>query len=680
MENEEKAKKRIEELREIINHHNYLYYVLDAPEISDSEYDKLFKELEDLEKKFPQFITPSSPTQRITVAPSLEFKTRQHSIPMISLDNAFEESEVFAFEDKIRRFLKIYGDIEYVVEPKIDGIAIEVVYEKGLLTAGITRGDGIVGEDVTANVRTIKSIPLKLLGEITPELIEVRGEIFLSKEAFRKINAQQEEQGKPLFANPRNAAAGSLRQLDAKITASRPLDSFFYGVGRFLGVNVDTQWELLRLLKSFGLKTNPEVRLVKNLKEVVEYHRYISEKRDSLPYEIDGVVIKVNSFELQNALGSTARSPRWAIAYKFKPRQAIAKVKDIIVSVGRTGVLTPVAIFEPVDISGVTVSRATLHNQDEVERLDIRVGDYVIVERAGDVIPEVVKVLKEKRTKELKPFKLPNNCPICGAKVVQYEGEVAARCTGIDCPAQLKERIKHFCKKETMDIEGFGDKICEQLVDKGVVRGVEDIFHLKMEDLMTLDRMGNKLAQKLLFAIEKAKNTELHRFIYALGIRYVGEVTAKKLVNVFGDLEKIMNAKYEDLVEVEEIGETVAKSIVTFFSEEKNITAIKRLLSAGITFKKIEKKEGALTGKKLLFTGTLKSMSREEAKKLVEAQGGVVKSSVTKDLDFLVVGAAPGSKFEEAKKLKVKILTEEEFLKYIHGEKASQEKKEGRLL
>lgn len=670
--NKIEAERRIIELRKQINYHNYLYYVKDAPEISDSEYDALFKELETLEKQFPELITTDSPTQRITVEPAKEFKTRTHSIPMVSLENAFEEADVYSFEDKIRRFLKLDRNIDYVVEPKIDGIAIEVVYENGILTAGVTRGDGITGEDVTANVKTIKSIPLKLLGENIPELLEVRGEVFLSKEAFRKLNATQEEQGKPPFANPRNAAAGSLRQLDAKITASRPLDVFFYAAGRITGVQIDTQWDFLAFLRGLGLKTNPEIRLVRSLSEVFEYHKMMSEKRDSLPYEIDGIVIKVNSFELQRDLGSTARTPRWALAYKFKPRQAITKVKDIIVTVGRTGTLTPGAILEPVDISGVTVSRATLHNQDEVDRLDIRVGDYVIVERAGDVIPEVVKVLKERREGDIPRFKIPDRCPVCGAKAVKYEGEVAVRCTGIDCLAQLKEKIKHFCKKDTMNIEGFGDKICEQLVDKGVVKGVEDVFHLKIEDLMKLERMGKKLAQNLLDSIEKAKKTELYRFIYALGIRYVGEVTAKKLVQTFGSLEKIMRAKYEQLVKVEEVGDVIARSIETFFSEEKNIKAVNKILEAGIEFKKDEKVTGMFTGKKLLFTGSLNSMSRPEAKKLVEAQGGTVKNSVTKDLDYLVVGADPGSKLEEAKKLNVKILDENEFLNML------KEKKEAR--
>lgn len=673
----EEAKKRIIELRDLINYHNYLYYVKDAPEISDSEYDALFKELEHLEQTFPELITLDSPTQRIGGEPAKEFKTRTHSIPMISLENAFDETDVFDFEVKIKRFLKINHEIDYVVEPKIDGIAIELIYENGILKAGITRGDGVTGEDVTANVKTIKSVPLKLIGSDIPELFEVRGEVFLSKDAFRKINEQQEEQGKPSFANPRNAAAGSLRQLDPKVTASRPLDCFFYAPGIIGGIKIDNQWDFLSYLRKVGLKTNPEIKLVKGLNGVFQFHKEMSEKRDSLQYEIDGIVIKVNSFALQNELGSTARTPRWALAYKFKPRQAITRVKNIIITVGRTGTLTPTAIFEPVDISGVTISRGTLHNQDEIDRLDVRIGDYVVVERAGDVIPEVVKVLKDKREANPPPYKIPATCPVCGSKAIRLDSEVAIRCTGLDCPAQLKEKIKHFCKKDAMNIEGFGDKICEQLVDKGVVKGIEDILHLSLSDLMKLERMGKKLAQNLLNAIEKAKNTELYRFIFALGIRYVGEVTAKKLVQRFKTLANIIHAKYDELVNVEEIGPVLAKSIETFFGEEKNIEAINRMLSAGIKFKEAEKVTGFFTNKKVLFTGTLTAMSRSEAKKLIEEQGGIVKSSVTKDLDYLIVGSDPGSKLDEAQKINIKILDENTFLSLLKENKSD---KKGPLL
>lgn len=667
------AEKRILELRNLIRYHDYLYYVKNAPEITDSEYDKLFSELKHLENQYPELITPDSPTQRVSGEPQKEFKTRQHSIPMISLDNAFEESDVIDFINRIKRFLKKDVDLEFVVEPKIDGVAIELIYEKGILVAGVTRGDGVTGEDVTANVKTIKTVPLMLMTSNPPDLLEVRGEVFLTKQSFKLINEQQEEQGKPPFANPRNASAGSLRQLDPAITAKRPLDAFFYAPGLIRGIDVNTHWDFLQLINSYGLKTNPLIKKVKDIDEIFDYHRYLSEIRDSLPYEIDGVVIKVNSLALQKELGETARSPRWAIAYKFKPRQAITKIKDIIVSVGRTGTLTPVAIFEPVDIAGVTVSRATLHNQDEVDRLDVRVGDYVVVERAGDVIPEVVKVLQEKRDPNSPPFKLPSTCPVCGSKAVKFEGEVAVRCTGIDCPAQLKERIKHFCKKEAMNIEGFGDKICDQLVDKKIVKGVEDIFYLKIADLFKLERMGEKLAENLLNSIKKAKETELSKFIYALGIRFVGEVTAKKLADTFGNIEDLINAKEEQLLSIPDVGPVVAKSIVTFFSEEKNIDAIKKMLSAGIIFKEREIKKGFFTGKSVVFTGTLKSMTRGTAKNLVEGEGGIVKSAVTKDLDFLVVGEDPGSKFDIAKSLNIKILTEEDFLKLIKKEKTKGE-------
>lgn len=671
------AEKRILELRKLIKYHDYLYYVKNSPEISDSEYDKLFAELKNLESQFPELITPDSPTQRVSGEPQKEFKTRAHSIPMISLDNAFEEEDIYDFVNRIKRFLKKEINSEFVLEPKIDGVAIELVYENGKLVAGITRGDGIYGEDVTANVKTIKTIPLELLTANPPELLEVRGEIFLSKKAFQAINEQQEEQGKPPFANARNAAAGSLRQLDPSITAKRPLDAFFYAPGLIRGVEIKTHLEFLKTINSYGFKTNPLIRCVSNINDIFEYHKYLSEVRDSLPYEIDGVVIKVNSFEIQKELGETARSPRWAIAYKFKPRQAITKIKDIIVSVGRTGTLTPVAIFEPVDIAGVTVSRATLHNQDEIDRLDVRVGDFVIVERAGDVIPEVVEVLKEKREVGSKPFKLPDVCPVCGAKAVKFEGEVAIRCTGIDCPAQLKERIKHFCKKDAMNIEGFGDKICEQLVDKKVVKGIEDIFYLTKQDLFRLERMGDKLAENLLESIEKAKKIEFYRFIYALGIRFVGEVTAKKLTETFKNIDNLIKAKEEDLLSIPDIGPVVAKSIVTFFSEEKNINAIKKILSAGIEFVEKESKQGFFTGKSVVFTGTLSSMTRSNAKKLVESEGGIVKSSVTKDLDYIIVGEEPGSKLDLAKKFNIKIIYEDEFLKLI---KKREKEEIGKLL
>lgn len=676
----EEARKRIEELRKIIAYHDYLYYVKDSPEISDAEYDRLFKELKDLEEQYPEFITPDSPTQRVSGTPLKEFKTLPHTVPMLSLDNAFDVSDVYAFVDKIKRLLKTDITGGYVVEPKIDGVAIELVYENGILVAGITRGDGFIGEDVTQNVKTIRSIPTRLISENPPAKLEVRGEVFLSKEAFKKINEQQDELGKPPFANPRNAAAGSLRQLDPKITASRPLDIFCYAVANNKDLPVTSQWELLEYLKKLGFKVNPLIKHVDTIEDVFKYHDEMGKIRDSLPYEIDGIVIKVNDFKLQEILGETSRSPRWALAYKFEPRQAVTKIKDIVINVGRTGTLTPTAIFEPVNISGVTVSRATLHNQDEIDRLDVRIGDYVVVERAGDVIPAVVKVLKEKREGELKPFKIPDKCPVCGSKAVRYEGEVAIRCTGIDCPAQLKERLIHFCSKDAMDIEGFGEKICEQLVDKKIVKSIEDIFKITKEDLMKLERMGPKLASNLINARERAKKRELYRFIYALGIRYVGEVTAKKIVSNLGSLEKIKNANYETLISIPEIGPVVAKSIIDFFSEPRNLKTIENILKYGLTFIEKATKSGFFTGKTVLFTGTLKSMTRPEAKKLVEEQGGIVKSSVTKDLDFLIVGEEPGSKLEEAKKHSVQIINEEEFLKLLKQEIKPKEEIKGPLL
>ncbi len=671
------AEKRIAELRKLISYHDYLYYVKSAPEISDSEYDSLFSELKKLEEQYPELITKDSPTQRVGGEPFSEFQTRTHSVPMISLDNAFDQRDIQDFTDRIRRFLKRDVEIEYVLEPKIDGLAVELIYVNGKLETALTRGDGVTGEDVTSNVKTIKSVPLTLLTEDPPKLLEVRGEVYLSKSAFKKINEQQEEQGKPPFANPRNAASGSLRQLDPNITAKRPLDIFVYGYGLIEGMDVHSHWDFLQQISALGLKVNPLIEKVRSLDEVFDYYSRMSEIRDTLPYEIDGIVIKVNSLKLQKELGETSRSPRWAIAFKFRARQAVTRIKDIIVSVGRTGILTPVAIFEPVEIAGVTVSRATLHNQDEIDRLDVRIGDYVVVERAGDVIPEVVKVVKEKRDKNAAPFRIPDRCPVCGSKAIKYEGEVAIRCTGIDCPAQLKERIKHFCKKDAMDIEGFGDKICEQLVDRGIVKGIEDIFKLKAEQLYLLERMGKKLAEKLMNSIEKAKSTSLDKFIYALGIRFVGEVTAKKLAERFKNIDGIINASEEELLSIEDVGTVVAKSIREFFSEQKNLEAIKNLIQSGITFKDQKREEGFFTGKSVVFTGTLSSMTRDDAKKIVEAEGGTVKSSVTKDINFLIVGDNPGSKLQTARSYNITIITEEEFLKKI---KSGKIKQEGKLL
>ncbi|MHC1636049.1 MAG: NAD-dependent DNA ligase LigA, partial [Candidatus Methanospirareceae archaeon] len=542
----EAIKKRIEELRNLIHYHDYRYYVLNDPEISDAEYDRLFKELVELEKKYPEFITPDSPTQRVGGAPLEEFGTVEHHIPMLSLDSVFGEEEVKEFDERVKRMLG-EENVEYVAEPKIDGLAVELVYRNGVLSVGSTRGDGRSGEDVTQNLKTIKTIPLRIFTDIP--LLEVRGEVFMPVSKFKELNEELIRKGEKTFANPRNAAAGSVRQLDPQITASRPLDFFCYGIGRVEGVEFSTHWEILEFLGKVGFKVNPLVKLCKNIEDVKEYYEDIKGKRDSLDYEIDGVVVKVNSLRQQEKLGATSRSPRWAIAYKFPARQEITKVKDIIVQVGRTGALTPVAILEPVSISGVTVSRATLHNEEELRKKDVRIGDTVVVERAGDVIPEVVSVITSKRTGEEKEFKMPSKCPVCGADVLK-EGPIV-RCVGAACSAQIKERIRHFASQRAMNIEGLGEKIIEQLVDKKLISDPADLYFLTKRDLLKLERMGDKLAQNILDAIERSKKTTLSRLIFALGIRHVGEHVAKLLAEHFKSLEALKNASYEELISID---------------------------------------------------------------------------------------------------------------------------------
>lgn len=670
--NAEEAQKRIAQLREEINYHNYRYYVLDDPVISDAEYDQLMRELENLERQFPQFITPTSPTQRVGAPPLDKFEEVRHTVPMLSLANAFEEEEVKEFDHRIKRFLGTTRDIEYCAELKIDGVAVELVYEEGVFTIGSTRGDGIVGENVTQNLKTIKSIPLHLIlkkGEKPPSRLEVRGEVYLPLRAFQELNRKREEKGEPIFANPRNAAAGSLRQLDSSITAQRPLDIFCHGIGQLTGRSISTQWELLDTLQNWGFKVNPHRRLCKNIEDVLVYYHEMDELREKLPYEIDGTVIKVNSFRLQETLGTIARSPRWALAFKFKPKQVTTKILDIEVNVGRTGALTPTAILEPVTIGGVTVSRATLHNQDEIDRKDIRIGDTVIVQRAGDVIPEVVKVVLEKRTGKEKKFKIPDRCPVCGAEVDRPAGEAVARCTGIACPAKLKETIIHFASRDAMNIEGLGEKIIEQLVDRGLVKDYADLYDLNMEKMLTLERMGEKLASNILNSIANSKKTTLDKLIYALGILHVGEQMAKILAREFSSLEELAQASKERLTQIKGIGPEIASSIVKFFSQKANQRVLQKLKEKGIEYTPQTSRQRPtsqkLAGKTFVFTGALKKMSRQEAEAKVEELGGKASSSVSKKTDYVVVGEDPGSKFEKAKSLGVKILTEEEFLKLI---------------
>ncbi|KAF0220386.1 MAG: DNA ligase [Geobacteraceae bacterium] len=664
------AEQRIKNLREEINRHNHLYYVLDRPEITDAEYDLLFLELARLEKEFPDLVTPDSPTQRIGAAPLEKFAQVTHRIPMLSLENAFTDGDMRDFDERVKRFLGIAAaqEIEYVCEPKMDGVAVELVYEGGKLAVGSTRGDGFVGEDVTQNLKTVRAIPLRLTTDNPPRLLEVRGEVYLPLAPFQRLNSEREEAGEPPFANPRNAAAGSLRQLDSRITARRPLSIFCYAPGEVDGYGFTSQSDFLDTIPRWGLPTNPHIRKVSGIGGVLAYYREMTEARETLPYEIDGVVVKVDSFALQRELGEKSRSPRWAIAYKFPPRQAITIIEDIVPSVGRTGVITPTAHLRPVEVSGVMVARATLHNWEEMERKDIRIGDTVVVERAGDVIPAVVKVVTEKRTGGEKPLPIPGKCPECGSEVVKIPGEVAVRCMGLSCPAQIRETIIHFASRDAMDIEGLGEKYIEQLLRLGLVKNVADLYYLERSDFMRFERMGDKLAENLLSAIERSKHKELSRFIYALGIRHVGEHTAKLLASAFGSIENLEKATEEELLSIREIGPQVAQSIRTFFHNRQNIEVIERMLRAGVTPSVEEKKVGGrFTGKTFVFTGALTRFTRDEAKRLVENEGGHAAGSVSKKTDFVVAGAEAGSKLDKARELGVRVITEEEFLEMLES-------------
>lgn len=667
------AEKRIKELRDLINYHNRQYYVYDNPVISDAEYDKLMRELEELEKKFPELITPDSPTQRVGGEPLPYFAQVVHRTPMMSLANAFSTDELRDFH---RRVVGTVGeDVQYVVELKIDGLAISITYENGLFKTASTRGDGLVGEDVTQNVRTIKSVPLKLdfpEGQ-APAVLEVRGEVYLPKEDFRKLNEEREEEGLPLFANPRNAAAGSLRQLDPKITAKRPLAVFMYQLGYAEGVEFETHYEVLEFFKKIGLRVNPHVVLFDKFDDVVDYCLSWNEKRHDLPYEIDGMVIKVNSLRQQEILGATAKSPRWAIAYKFPAEQKTTVVKDIIVRVGRTGVLTPTAILEPVRVAGSTVSKATLHNEDYIKEKDIKIGDTVIIHKAGDVIPEVVEVVKEKRTGKERDFEMPRRCPECGSEAIRLPGEAAYRCTNTTgCPAQIKRSIEHFASRDAMDIRGLGPAIVSLLISQGLIKDAADLYYLKREDLVPLERMGEKSAANLLSAIEESKKRPLDRLIYALGIPYVGSRTASLLSEAFGSISELEKATYEDLIKVPEIGDKIAESILAFFRQEQVRDLLARLKAAGVNMEAKKREEGPrpLEGLTFVLTGTLEKYTRQQAKELIEELGGRVTGSVSKKTDYVVVGKDPGSKYENALKLGIKILNEAEFEEMVEKWKA----------
>lgn len=666
----EEILKRIEKLREAICYHNYRYYILDDPEVSDAQYDQLMQELIKLERDHPQLVTLDSPTQRVGAPPLEKFPAVRHVIPMLSLANAFEEAEVLEFDKRVKRFLNISQDIEYVAEPKIDGLAVELVYEQGIFAIGSTRGDGEMGEDITQNLRTVKYIPLKLLaGETSrvPELLEVRGEVYIDMKDFEALNREREKLGEPLFANPRNAAAGSLRQLDSSITAKRPLKTFCYGLGRIQGYSLKTHWEALMAMQGWGLRVNRLVQKCHNVYEVIEYYHKISELREELTYEMDGIVIKVNRLDYQENLAATTKSPRWALAYKFEPREGTTRIKEIIAQVGRTGTLTPVAVMEPIHLSGVEISRATLHNQDEIDKKDIRVGDTVVVRRAGDVIPEVVKVITTRRSGQERRYCLPGRCPVCNSEVVR-DGAYHRCSGGIACPAQLKEAIAHFASKGAMDIEGLGDKTVNLLVEQGLINSVADLYALKKERLVPLERMADKSAQNLLDAVEESKGADLARVIYALGIRHVGEHIAKVLAQQFPSIAALKKATKEELMQVREIGPQVAESVVTFFRQDKNLQVIERLRQAGVkltTPTALPAKESPLAGKRVVFTGGLETLTRAQAKKLVEDKGGRTTSAVSKETDYLIVGKDPGSKYDQAEALGVKTLTEDQFLQLV---------------
>ncbi len=663
------AAAEIARLRALIEHHNWRYYVLDDPEISDSEYDRLFRELEKLEKAHPDLASPESPTRRVGAPPLDSFPPAPHSLPMLSLQNAFSEEEVREFDRRVRRFLKREEGLAYLVEIKLDGLAVEAVYERGRFTLGSTRGDGITGEEVTANLRTVRSLPLRLRsggGRKTPELLEARGEVVIRKDAFAKLNELRRDSGEPPFANPRNAAAGSLRQLDSRITARRPLEILFYGVGLCRGAEFTGQSKVLQELRSWGLPTFSDAVVCEGIEEVLGQCRRFEARREDLPWEIDGVVIKVEELSLQRTLGSVSRSPRWALAVKFPPRQGRTVIRGVEFSVGRTGVVTPVAIMDPVRIGGVEVERATLHNEDEISRKDIRIGDTVIVQRAGDVIPAVVEVVAAARGGRESPVSFPPSCPACGSSLLREEGEAAWRCTGLSCPAQLKERVLHFASRRAMDIEGLGVKLVDQLVDRTLVRSVADLYALGHDDLASLERMAEKSAANLIRALEKSKKTTLRRFIYALGIRHVGEHLAGVLASRYGSIEKLAEATEEELTEVREVGPEVARSVRNFFSQEGNRRTIEALHANGVHYSRHKPaSSGKLAGKTFVFTGTLSELTREEARELVEKLGGRAVTSVSKSTSYAVVGENPGSKAAKAGKLGVPTLTEDEFLRLV---------------
>ena len=665
------ATERIKSLRELINHHNYRYYVLDSPEISDDEYDKLMRELKQLEEEHPRFVTPDSPTQRVGAAPVEAFGVVEHRVhyPMLSLGNAFSTEELFAWHKRISGLLGV-EQFDLVTELKMDGLAVALIYEDGLLVKGSTRGDGFRGEDITSNLRTVRSIPLAVPRD-APRKFEVRGEVYLSKEGFKRLNEERANAGQPLFANPRNAAAGSVRQLDARITAQRPLDIYVYGLGWAEGEIPPTHWETMEYLKSLGFKLNPENTRFANIDQAESYYRHHAKEREHLPYEADGVVVKVNRFDLQDRLGVVGREPRWAIAYKFPAAQATTRLLDIRVNVGRTGTLNPYAVLEPVSVGGVVLKRAALHNEDDIKRKDIRIGDMVVVQRAGEVIPEVVAPLLSLRTNQ-EVFDLRKKyplCPSCGSPWIRPEGEAMAYCTNASCPSQVSERLKHFVSRGAMDIDGLGEKLVDVLLNENLIRDVGDLYSLKEKkaELIGLERMAEKSASNLLDAIEKSKSRPLPRVIFALGIRHVGGETTEILAKHYDSMDKLAQATEDELTAIPSIGPKIAGSIVAFFEQDSNKGIINKLRTAGVRLEEEAAKleEPTLAGQEFVITGKLEAFPRSQAEARIKELGGSVGNSVSKNTTFLVVGVDPGSKIDRARQLGTKLLSEEEFLKLV---------------
>ena len=658
---------QIDTLRQDLRRYEYEYHVLDNPTIPDAEYDRLFHQLKALEATHPELITADSPTQRVGAKPLSGFAQIRHEIPMLSLDNAFSDEEFYAFVKRIEdRLIRLPEPLTFCCEPKLDGLAVSILYVNGVLTQAATRGDGTTGEDITANIRTIRNIPLQLLMDNPPARLEVRGEVFMPHAGFERLNQQALEKGEKTFANPRNAAAGSLRQLDPKITSKRPLVLNAYGIGIAEGIDLpNTHYDRLQWLKSIGIPVNPEIRLCNGTNEVLDFYRDIQNKRSSLGYDIDGTVLKINDIALQEKLGFISKAPRWAIAYKFPAQEELTRLNDVEFQVGRTGAITPVAKLEPVFVAGVTVSNATLHNGDEIERLDIAIGDTVVIRRAGDVIPQIIGVLHDRRPADARPIVFPKTCPVCDSAIVRIEGEAVARCTGgLFCAAQRKEALKHFVSRKAMDIDGVGGKLIEQLVDRELIHTPADLFKLDLTTLTRLERMGTKSAENALASLEKAKNTTLARFIFALGIREVGEATALNLANHFKTLEALQNADLEALQQVPDVGEVVANRILAFWHEPHNVAVVNDLIAQGVHWETVETKEvteNRFKGKTVVLTGTLTQMGRNEAKALLQDMGAKVSGSVSAKTDFVIAGDAAGSKLTKAQELGVTVLTEEEF-------------------